>query len=164
MLSCSLAQILLQIRKNTVQDYKNVHEEIRTHALFRSWLQVLFNRRLLLSDVFWKKHHENQYFLQWGMNYKRCSILHTQHGIQKNTLLPGRLLFNGRLIKNPITSPLEYPSLETRKKKSRLVIEKRDSAYIILQCPISFIITQKITFRIGRTCYFGIVVITSALI
>ena len=50
------------------------------------------------------------------MNYKRCSILHTQHGIQKNTLLPGRLLFNGRLIKNPITSPLEYPSLETRKK------------------------------------------------
>ena len=53
---------------------------------------------------------------KWGMNYKRCSILHTQHGIQKKTLLPGRLLFDGRLIKNPITSPLEYPSLETRKK------------------------------------------------
>ena len=52
MLNCSLAQNLPQIRKNTVQDYKNVHEEIRTHALFRSWLQVLFNRRLLLSDVF----------------------------------------------------------------------------------------------------------------
>ena len=50
------------------------------------------------------------------MNYNRCSILHIQHGIQKKTLLPGRLLFNGRLIKNPITSPLEYPSLETRKK------------------------------------------------
>lgn len=129
---------------------------------FRSWLQVLFNRGLLPSDVFQKKDHENQYFLQWGMNYNRCSILHIQHGIQKKTL-PGRLLFNGRLIKNPITSPLEYPSLETRKKKSRLVIEKKDSAYIILQCPISFIITQKITFRIGRTCYFGIAVITSAL-
>lgn len=55
------------------------------------------------------------------------------------------------------------PITRNKKKKSRLVIEKRDSAHIILQCPISFIITQKITFRIGRTCYFGIAVITSAL-
>ena len=99
---------------------------------------------------FKKNDHENQYFLQWGMNYNRCSILHIQHGIQKKTVLPGRLLFNGRLIKNPITSPLEYPSLETR-KKIEVSNRKKGTVPPLSFSPIPFIITQKITVRIGRT-------------